>query len=66
MIDIIQYDYKRVKVKCTEVDKIFVGEALVGTDEETDRDYIRLTDENDGCRYELYVDEIESIEIIED
>lgn len=66
MIDIIKYDYKRVKIKCTEVDKVFIGEALVDTDYETDRDYIRLTDENDGGRYELYVDEIESIEVIED
>ena len=66
MIDIIKYDYKRVKIKCAKVDKIFIGEALVGTDEETDRDYIRLTDENDGGLYEIFVDKIESIEVIED
>jgi len=66
MIDLIKYRHKRVKVKCTEVDKIFIGYAIIGTDYETDRVYIQLTDENDGCLYELYVDEIISIEIIED
>ena len=66
MIDLIKYRHKRVKVKCTEVDKIFIGYAIIGTDYETDRDYIRLTDENDGGRYEIFVDKIESIEIIED
>ena len=66
MIDVYKYDYKKVKVKCTEVDKIFIGKAVADTEYGTDRDYITLYPDNSSVCYELFADEIESIEVIED
>ena len=66
MIDVYKYDSKRVKIKCSDIDKVFIGRAIADTEYDTDRDYITLYPSNSPICYELYADEIESIEVIED